>query len=195
MPSARKKYQNSYSKVSFSDGRPTGDFSFGGSQTESPNTASNDRSAQYKAQTREQAELNAELTDRAAANAQSRTKDMARFGENIAQNRANQERAANQNTDDKAARLKLENDRERYAFEGSQKDKDRDAGMTAAKMSAVASSAASADTNASQRFANENDNRTQKGEQAASIERAKVAAQSQVTAAIVGNRGSYGGYW
>lgn len=134
-------------------------------------------------------------SERAAKNSVAYTKEVAQFGDNISKSgaKSNLQDAITGSREASALKRAEEDDKARNLASESAKNRETD---TLQKNAANASmNAGTFDSNATQKTINAADNRTKEAGQQSSIEQAKIAAQAQVSAAILGNRPSYGGYW
>lgn len=159
------------------------------------------------------AALSATLTKQAADDGLVRTKDMAGFAEGVTDRATKRDfgNAVTAKREDAAITKQIENNR--AANTALESNKDRELAVTSmnAKASEAAKDRAStsfdnSSTNASnlagivstvegQRDAAKIQGRTTLSGQQAAIEQARVAAQAQVSSALLGGRANYGGYW
>lgn len=173
------------SKTFKSTPAPTKAFSSDGNR---PIKDDYDQSIQYAAQAAAMGQQN-------ASNQVSRDKEIADYADNVSARAARRDLDLGTTAANNNARLKLENDREQNSFKSSESEKDRQASLFASNASNASNNAGTFDTNITQKEIAKIQGRNELAGQRSSVEQAKIAAQSQITSAIMGNRGSYGGYW
>ena len=130
-----------------------------------------------------------------ANNQAARDKETASYADNLSARAARRDLDFGTSAANNNARLKLESDREQNSFKSSESEKDRATSLFTNNANNAASNANTFDTNITQKEIAKIQGRNQLAGQRSSVEQAKIAAQSQITSAIVGNKGSYGGYW